>query len=237
MTLTSGRARPTTRDSPAPGTAHSPPPPRGTPPGGSRRLRPSPHTRRPPAGCSSGRGRAESRSPRARGNGTGPFPSSTHIRCGPTARTHANARGTKPRTRDPPDAGRPGQAQRDPPPTQRGEARAAVGERAGARPPPAGSRRTPSLPAFPHGRSTREGGTLAYADIAAGPVAATHTRQGRPTGTPTPHTRHAPSPIARELSSLRAGRTRPSTSHRATQASERHPANGGVCGISKRGAP
>lgn len=85
-------AVPTTRDSPAPGTAHSPPPPRGTPPGGSRRLRPSPHTRRPPAGCGSGRGRAESHSPRARGNGTGPFPSSTHIRCGPTARTHARER-------------------------------------------------------------------------------------------------------------------------------------------------
>ncbi|XP_047393245.1 collagen alpha-1(II) chain-like [Sciurus carolinensis] len=49
----------------------------------------------------------------------------------------------------PPDAGRPGQAQRDPPPTQRGEARAAVGERAGARPPPAGSRRTPFPPRLP----------------------------------------------------------------------------------------
>lgn len=136
-------------------------PPSGTlPGGGSQQPRPGPHARGPLAGCGSGRERAASHSQRARGKRDESLIPSTRDRS-PAAHTDAAPRAHT-RHRPPPHARRPGQAQRDPPPTRRGEAQAAVGERAGARPPPAGGRRTPSLPTFPHRRSARKGGTLAY---------------------------------------------------------------------------
>ncbi|XP_046304727.1 collagen alpha-1(I) chain [Marmota monax] len=171
--------------------------------GGPRRPRPGPahkHAGRPPA---RDRERAEGHSQRARGKGgRGPSTPGCANRAPPPPRAHArHQRPTQwPHVRQ----RAPARPSGNPPPTRRGEARAAVGTKSRRSAPTRGG------PADPCPPRRREGGGLSPTHTTDGSVA--HEAGGGQWGNPVPRTRHALHRSLEKRSSLRAGRTQPSPS-------------------------